>query len=405
MRPTRRGLLRGAGLLGSLGLLGGPALLRAEDDQRHVLLFFCRGGWDTTTFFYPAFDTDADMPEGSQQAWTGDIPWVDGEDRPAVRSFMDAHGSELCLVNGIEVRSVTHDRCQRLVMTGSSSLDADDWGALLAAHSGASLRLPHVVVQGPAFSSLHGSHVVRVGRGGQLPGLLDGSALDDLDQQVAAPGTSQAVEDLLAARSRALSEREPSAVGRLAAEALERGRGLDELGMELSVGQDFRDQLVLALDCFEQKLSRSALVTFDGLWDQTFDSHADNAMQVRHFDLLFEELAWLREELELRGLLERTTVLVFSEMGRHPQLNSLQGKHHWTHTSAMLFGAGVRGGQVVGGFGEDHTSLPVDLASGQTHDSGTPLLGGHLGATLLKIAGVDPEGLLSEAPIEAILLD
>ncbi len=312
---------------------------------------------------------------------------------------MDAYGSELCLLNGVEVRSVTHDRCQRLILTGSSGLESDDWGARLAANGGSALRLPHVVVAGPSFTAQHGAHVVRVGRGGQLPALIDGSALEGLDQDVYAPAVSAAVEDMLVARGRDLAAREPSLVGELAAQAAEKARGLEGLDISLDVGDQFSDQVELALDCFEQGLSRSALVTFDGLWDSSFDTHSDNPMQGRHFDLLFEELTHLREQLELRDLLQDTTVLVFSEMGRHPQLNDLGGKHHWTYTSAMLFGAGVRGGQAIGGYDDNLFGQALDLGSGELHSEGTSLVAAHVGATVLALGGLDP---VEHVGVEAI---
>ena len=57
----------------------------------------------------------------------------------------------------------------------------------------------------------------------------------------------------------------------------------------------------------------------------------------------------LRDDLERRGLLERTLVLVASEFGRTPRLNASGGRDHWSGaSSALLFGAGVRPGTVVG---------------------------------------------------------
>jgi len=57
------------------------------------------------------------------------------------------------------------------------------------------------------------------------------------------------------------------------------------------------------------------------------------------------------------SLLDQTTVLVMSEMGRTPIHNAAIGKDHWPVTSAMLVGAGVAGGRVVGATDDELESL------------------------------------------------
>ena len=91
-------------------------------------------------------------------------------------------------------------------------------------------------------------------------------------------------------------------------------------------------------------------------------------------------------------------------MGRHPQFNTWGGKDHWTFTSAMLIGAGVAGGQVVGALDGDALGQKVALASGEPSDSGVILSAEHLGATLLALGDLDPsDHIIDAAPIEAVL--
>ena len=66
------------------------------------------------------------------------------------------------------------------------------------------------------------------------------------------------------------------------------------------------------------------------------------------------------------------------------------GKEHWTFTSAMLLGAGVAGGQSLGGYSEYFIGEPIDLASGAIADGGVALGPQHLGATLCQLGGMDP---------------
>ena len=103
-------------------------------------------------------------------------------------------------------------------------------------------------------------------------------------------------------------------------------------------------------------------------------------------------------------LKEQVTVVVMSEMGRFPQENARGGKEHWTYTSCLMMGAGIRGGQTIGGFDEYCFGRPIDLASGELYSQGTALLPGHIGATLLTLADVDPYAYIHDAdPIWAAL--
>ncbi len=72
----------------------------------------------------------------------------------------------------------------------------------------------------------------------------------------------------------------------------------------------------------------------------------------------------LLEDLEERGLLASTLVIVMGEFGRTPKLNAVGGRDHWPRASSVLMaGGGVKRGQVVGetdAYGE----LPAERAVG-----------------------------------------
>ena len=68
---------------------------------------------------------------------------------------------------------------------------------------------------------------------------------------------------------------------------------------------------------------------------------------------------------------DRLVIVMQSEMGRTPWYNETGGKDHWSVTSMMAMGAGIRGGRVVGmtsvnpesGFDQSPTLLdPATLA-------------------------------------------
>jgi uncharacterized protein (DUF1501 family) len=138
------------------------------------------------------------------------------------------------------------------------------------------------------------------------------------------------------------------------------------------------------------------MVAHEGLFNVGWDSHSSLEVQSDHFELLFSDLMLFMNELDTRRgtggapLSEEVVVVVVSEMGRGPVLNATNGKDHWTFTSMMMLGPGVKGGQVLGGYDADFVGLPVDTASGMPSESGTLLSSGNIGNTLLALADVDP---------------
>lgn len=89
---------------------------------------------------------------------------------------------------------------------------------------------------------------------------------------------------------------------------------------------------------------------------QTWDTHVDNWGQLKNRLLpqLDQGLAALMDDLDDRGLLDQTMVIVMGEFGRTPRVStlpgeSIPGRDHWARVYSALFaGSGIRGGQVVG---------------------------------------------------------
>jgi hypothetical protein len=354
----------------------------------------------------------------------GGVRFTDHYERPSVRAFFDSYASRVCLLNGFEVRSITHERCRQLLLCGSSNASLDDWGAIIAGHATTSPLLPHAVLSGPAFSTQFTDRVVRVGSQGQLEDLLDGSALRYSD--VAVSGLPTELQDPVdayvlglakTAETRAADARALS-VSSNYRRALEDLAALQDLGglyltsQPLGCMRDLASDCAAAFDLFSQGLARCAVTEFNGWCDQGWDTHQDNDMQSVHWETLFEGLNLAMADLDARPgvsgapLVDEVVVCVLSEMGRSPKRNAWDGKDHWTFTSAMLLGAGVKGGQVIGELDDEGIGRPVDLDTGEVTTHGTALLPGHLGATLLALADVDPEPWVSqgESPIGALMV-
>ncbi|GDX78379.1 hypothetical protein LBMAG42_01900 [Deltaproteobacteria bacterium] len=382
-------------------------------NNRRFLFVHCAGGWDTTYCFQPGFGSSVvDMEPDSVAAEVGGITFVDNEARPHVRSFFESYASRTAIVNGIEVPSITHERCRRIMMTGSAEGQTDDWGAILAGEATSRYLLPYFVLSGTAFTAKYSSRVVRVGQDGQLTNLLSGKALAQTDRPYAVPSDARTalVDQYVRARMGAAAP--DSAIATAAAGALDDAESLNAYLGTLDIGTytqgcyQMAYHMATVFDVFQLGLARTALIEYKGWCSEGWDTHSNNDRQGLHFEELFDLLALGIADLDSRtavdggSLADETVIVLFSEMGRTPQLNGGNGRDHWTYTSAMVFGAGVRGGQVIGGFDDSGYGDNADYATGEVSDSGTGIHARNFGASLLALGDVDPG---EDAPITALL--
>lgn len=130
-----------------------------------------------------------------------------------------------------------------------------------------------------------------------------------------------------------------------------------------------------------------------GAWDWHANREGSIEYLSRKYLPVFDHaLAVFLQDLEERGLLEQTTVIVWGEFGRTPRINAKGGRDHWPGTqSVLLAGGGIQGGRVVGQtdrvggvpldrpvhvqevFASLYQNLGIDIATAQITDlSGRP---------------------------------
>jgi len=333
------------------------------------------------------------------------IPFVDSNAKPSVREFFRQYGNKTCIINGIESRSVAHEACLRLVYTGTPSIQCNDWPTMIAASAQSSPLMPLVTLSGPNYVYDLGSSVVRVGKNEQLGELLDpelyteSGIIDQMEDQ-----WLQQASQLRGPGSGRLSELR--SLTDLSENKLQSIQDLRH-SVDLYGGEQFEDDLSLARTLLASNAARCVSIGHLGWQDLGWDSHAANHLQTFNFENLFSGLLKLMTDTsrEEPSLYNNLTIVVLSEMGRFPKLNFREGKTHWTHTSSMLIGSGVRGGQVIGAYDNGCLSQPISLETGEITSNGTYLLPGHIGATLMQLADAEPGPQLDGyQPITAAIL-
>ncbi len=121
--------------------------------------------------------------------------------------------------------------------------------------------------------------------------------------------------------------------------------------------------------------------------DFGWDTHMWNFQILKKYlpavDLSF---ASLMEDLDRRGLLNETLVVVMSDFGRTPRVNKDAGRDHWIHCySVLLAGAGIRGGTVYGA-SDDQAAWVKDR----------PVSHADIAATIYSAMGLDPHLLIQD---------
>ncbi len=114
-----------------------------------------------------------------------------------------------------------------------------------------------------------------------------------------------------------------------------------------------------------------------------WDTHRKNSESLR--DLLVPPLdqgvSALLNDLEERGRLDSTLVVLTTEFGRTPRINDMAGRDHWPQAfSIVMAGGGLKRGLTIGATDKQAASV-IDR----------PITPSDMAATLLKALGIDPD--------------
>ena len=425
---TRRGLLQlgGVGVLG----LGLPELLRAgapiatgrSGPERSCIFIVQYGG----ASHIDSLDPKPDAPEamrGPYKPIATRVPGVRlGELLPRLAGLAD----QFCLIRSMSHRDGGHDGGMHVCMTGHSRPEANTpyYGSVMAKTRPTRRNLPSYVW----IQNLAGDVQPRYLTGGFLGAayspLRVGTDLDNPSVKGFRLTAFDPPPDVPAERLRrrrgllASVEPEDGPLARTASS--ESMRRFQERAVDLVTGPEARrafdlerepvgvrdrygrgplgQNLLLARRLIEAGVRLVSVTAWAGLPSgekfrnvQTWDMHGNGAglgsiFGTGHFGLgwalprVDESVSALLEDLRDRGLLDSTLVVMVGEFGRSPKVVK-EGRDHWPACySALVAGAGIRGGTVYGA---------SDKIGGTVRDN--PVSPENFGATLFHALGVPPE--------------
>lgn len=279
------------------------------------------------------------------------------------------HMNRMALIRSINTAESDHGRSRYRIERGhkqSPTADFPHLGALVAkttepensalpghihVSSGGGSRGSNAAYLGPKYSS------IAVGTNGglrnsQLPGGMT-ATLNDYRQSFRRMANEQFMQRRRTAETDAYLESFEQA------EQLMRQRDIFDVSkepeklLETYGNHDLGKQCLLARRLIEHGIS------YVQVSHSNYDTHAENfnfhIEQLGEFDQAFSALMM---DLHERELLDSTLVLVLSEFGRTPIINSRYGRDHWGRGfSIAMAGCGLQHGAVIGAMSDDGTQI------------------------------------------------
>lgn len=369
------------------------------------------GGWDPTLLCDPKgrlSETQTDPVNNYRRdeiVQVGNFQLAPVEGIPA---FFERWGSRVLAINGIDTGTNSHDTGVRHVWSGSFDLDMPALSALVAAASPA---------QPPALAFLsYGGYdaTAQVIAPTRIPGVdaiseLASPHLVDINSASSSPLTARGLEALREAR-RARMERLsdhatlPRRQRSLGVLYDAQGAENELVGLTQFLPESIDNsqnpllrQAQVACAAFRSGLSVSANLSIGG-----FDTHGNHDQShIPRLQQLIEGLDFLLAEAERQGIIDQLYVVVGSDFARTPWYNETRGKDHWSITSMLVMGPGIRGGRVIGGTDDGQRVRTVDPTTLAFSESGVRITPGAVHASLRELAGIQESAVARQFRVAA----
>ena len=368
---TRRGFLR-VGSLSALGLTL-PGLLRAENttaeprSETSCILVWLQGGLSHIDSFDPKPDAPSEI-RGDFSAIATKIPGISlCEPLPKLA----AHQDKFSILRSLDPKNGSHGVADAYVMSGhpfNPALTFPSYGSVVAKEKGDRDGMPPYVQVGQAIDRRFGGGAAGFLGDQYNPFVLPGdpSSVGFKVRDVTLPlGVDR---DRFERRMKALhtvdtwqSRSEAAGSPLEAADSFyqkafslitsPRAKTAFDLGREDPRMRDRYGRTGLGQSCLLARRLVESGVRFVTVTDGGWDTHQENFKSLKGSLLpkLDSAISALLQDLDDRGRLGSTVVLVLSDFGRTPKVNPSAGRDHWSTASvALLAGGGLRGGVAVG---------------------------------------------------------
>jgi hypothetical protein len=424
MKLSRRQFMGSS--LSALGMALASRKIDAAGNGRppkNLIVLACFGGWDAASVLDPKLKGPVVLMPG-EEAQAGVIDYrtlhtsKNSTKGDQVATFFDRFYDQVTVLRGLDVGSLAHAACRVRILTGTDDATLPDFAAIAASEIGYDRPLPYIDLGGNGYMGNLGRLVGRFGVDSQITALVEPAKWPEYfptdGTPIYVPGDAD--EDAIA--------------------NYVLGRAKEQLGSRAKLGynndrvQDFIESYSRASELAAHKAQLPEPGKFTQLIDQVrlvpelllgdpmcqtifldsrlpWDTHFNNdVLQLFCYQTAFEALNELVAGVEDSGLLDDTLIVVLSEMGRTPNMNSAGGKDHWPTTSALLIGGGLRGNRVIGETDEFMNAQHLDFATGAVDvKNGKYVTSADFIATILDWVGVVPEDWLPEGQVITALAD
>ncbi|MBL8732188.1 MAG: DUF1501 domain-containing protein [Planctomycetes bacterium] len=322
---------------------------------KQVIYLFMRGGMSHIDTFDPK---PGQKTQGPVEALS---TRADGLQLGQYLPKLAEQADKICVVSSMTSRQGAHAQAQYLMRT-SFELRGTIQHPCLGAWCN---------YVGGRLNPMLPGHVL-IGGGADMPGagyfppeyqpLPLGSGEDGLPNSVLPQGVDQArfdrrltkLKQLDAAFIEKYKQRDVEAYDKAYAEAVRLMRANDlvafDIGLESTAMHQTYGETPFGAGCLLARRLVEHGVRYVEVMADGWDTHADNFDRLGDLTPAIDQgLAALLADLDARGLLQETMVVLATEFGRTPEIDNDQGRNHYPKAfSCMLAGGGVRGGQRYG---------------------------------------------------------
>lgn len=365
---------------------------------RYWVMILLSGGHDTLYTTDPKTAAEVDsivtLPTDNRSVTVGDLRLG------AQFAGLSKWASKLSTLNGVQVHTANHDTGQKQFLHLKTNIGDNMPSALdiiAARREGQPLGVTYLnlsarVMHSPAYFGT--ADRFYFGEGDVFSRVSDAQP-----GELAALAKAMRTQATALGRAGATMQAAQTAVYmRETAEFFERVSSIPPLVPEQRsvdyVAQSMSETLERTLWLIENDLTCGVVLDLGLLgWDTHIRNESKQVEMNGNFASYFDDfMAELHARKNGHGVLgERTVVVVGSELGRFPRQNDMLGKDHLPQTSFLFSGPGIRAGRTFGVTGPRMEGLPIDYRDGHPAAAGRVPLLDDVGATLLRLGGLDPE--------------